>query len=935
MSDDLSGFSMHDLFRQEVESHARSLSDSLLALEQDPREAERLQVMMRAAHSIKGAARLVGVDVAVRVAHVMEDCFVAAQEGRVVLDDADAVDTLLSGVDMLREIAALADGEAAAWAEQRGAEVDVLVQAVEAVTAGKPAAKPAAKKKAAGKAPAKKRVRTKKSAPADQAPPPAETPAPVSGGDLSGFSMFDLFRQEVESHTRVLSARLLALEQNPRDAEALEAMMRAAHSVKGAARLVGVDVAVRVAHVLEECFVAAQEERVVLDDGATVDLLLGGVDLLSAVAAVDEAGVAEWGKQHRGEVGQVIDGVQAIIAGTFAPAAASVEPVAAAEPAPSEPPAAPAAAAAAPKAGRATAAEEASLRVAAGVLNRLMGYAGEAQVEAGNLRPFANDLLQLRHRQVELLTLLDDLGETLRQQNADEFTLSMFRAAQHKAVDCRQLLTERMSELEIFERRTVRLADRLSREVIASRMRPFIDGVHGFPRMVRDVARSLGKKVRFQINGQETKVDRDILDRIEAPLNHMLRNAIDHGLESPEERAAAGKPAEGRLTLEALHHAGMLSIVVEDDGRGVDLESLRRRVVAKGMVSERMAADLGESELLDFLFLPSFSTRDQVSEISGRGVGLDVVHSVVQEMRGVLHASSRPGDGMRIHLQLPLSLSTIRALLVRIAREPYAFPLARIERTLMVRRDSIETMEGRQYVTYNGEHIGLITADQLLDLDAEDDGAEELPVVVISDRNRRFGIVVEGFLGERRMVVRPLDPRLGKVQDVAAASVLEDGTPVLIADVDDMLRSIEVLISGGRLQRLSRGEEEAGAPRKRILVVDDSITVREVERNMLEARGYAVDVAVDGMDGWNAVRVGDYALVVSDVDMPRMNGIELVGMIKNDPRLKSLPVMIVSYKDREEDRSRGLEVGADYYLAKGSFHDETLIEAVADLIGPA
>jgi two-component system, chemotaxis family, sensor histidine kinase and response regulator WspE len=208
-------------------------------------------------------------------------------------------------------------------------------------------------------------------------------------------------------------------------------------------------------------------------------------------------------------------------------------------------------------------------------------------------------------------------------------------------------------------------------------------------------------------------------------------------------------------------------------------------------------------------------------------------------------------------------------------------------------------------------------------------------VVVLGERLNRSGLVVDRFIGERDLVVHALDPRLGKIQDISAASVLENGDPCLIIDVDDMLRSIDILIAGGRLDRIQDNTHQAETHGKRVLVVDDSITVREVERNMLTARGYQVDVAVDGMDGWNAIRMNDYDLVISDVDMPRMNGFEFVRLIKQDDRLHNTPVMIVSYKDREEDRQRGLEAGADYYLTKGSFHDETLIDAVVDLIGRA
>ncbi|MGD8925851.1 MAG: response regulator, partial [Thioalkalispiraceae bacterium] len=212
---------------------------------------------------------------------------------------------------------------------------------------------------------------------------------------------------------------------------------------------------------------------------------------------------------------------------------------------------------------------------------------------------------------------------------------------------------------------------------------------------------------------------------------------------------------------------------------------------------------------------------------------------------------------------------------------------------------------------------------------------EEIPVVVVSDRVNKYGIVVDEFLGERNLVVHTIDPRLGKIQDISSASLTENGEPLLIFDVDDLFRSIDIILSGGRLDRLASQQQEkiSAKSSKRVLVVDDSITVREVERNLLQSKGYSVEVAVDGMDGWNAARTSQYDLIVSDIDMPRMNGFDFVSMLKGDDRLREVPVIIVSYKDREEDRQRGLEVGADYYLTKGSFHDDSLVDAVMDLIG--
>jgi two-component system, chemotaxis family, sensor histidine kinase and response regulator WspE len=343
---------------------------------------------------------------------------------------------------------------------------------------------------------------------------------------------------------------------------------------------------------------------------------------------------------------------------------------------------------------------------------------------------------------------------------------------------------------------------------------------------------------------------------------------------------------------------------------------------------------------MEFLFLPGFSLTRKVTELSGRGVGLDIVKSMTQEVGGTVKASSRSGKGTSFLFQLPLTLSVIRTLLVEIAGEPYAFPLARIDRVVKIPPSAITSIENRPYFTLDGENIGLISVAQVLELSTAPLPDAPIWVVTLSNTTHTYGLWVDRCLGEHELVVRPLDSRLGKIPDISAAALMEDGSLVLIIDVADLVQSMNTLLTSNRLLNVStsttgQSVEPMGAVRdlKRVLVVDDSITVREMERKLLQNRGYRVEVAVDGMEGWNAVRAQPYDLVISDIDMPRMNGIELIQQIKQHPRLKAIPVIVVSYRDREEDRLQGLEAGADYYLTKSSFHDDTLIEAVIDLIG--
>jgi two-component system sensor histidine kinase and response regulator WspE len=507
-------------------------------------------------------------------------------------------------------------------------------------------------------------------------------------------------------------------------------------------------------------------------------------------------------------------------------------------------------------------------------------------------------------------------------------------AARDAVARAEHALGERLFELENFFRRTEEVSTALYHEVIGSRMRPFSEGVAGFPRMVRDVSRQLGKNVRFEVIGGDVPVDRDILSRMEAPLNHIIRNAIDHGIEMPDDRRARGKPEQAMILLEARHHAGQLLVRVSDDGRGIDPEAIRRKVVERGLQAPDYAARLGERELYDFLFLPGFSTAPKVTEISGRGVGLDVVHQMVVSTGGTVRVESRPGAGTTFGMVLPVTLSVLRAALVEIAGESYAFPLARTDRVLRAEPDQITPVQGRLQCDVDGVATGLVDGATLLGFGETDRGGAT-SVVVLGDDGGRLGLVVSAFLGEQDLVVRTLDPRLGKVPHVSAAAILDDGEPVLIIDVDDMLASLRKSLGEGSLLGMGGARDADGAAqaRKRILVADDSITVREVERQLLTRLGYDVAVAVDGMDAWNQLREGRFDMLVSDIDMPRMNGIELVRMVRSDPRFAHLPIAVVSYKDREEDRRAGLDAGANAYLTKGSFQDQSFIATVTELVG--
>ncbi|MEL6778384.1 MAG: response regulator [Cyanobacteria bacterium J06597_16] len=861
--------------------------------------------------------------------------------------------------------------------------------------------------------------------------------------DWGDISLIALFRLEVETQVNELNEHLLHLEQaGTAEVNSLDVLMRAAHSIKGAARIVQVETAVKVSHALEECFLLAQCGKLELTSDH-VDVLLQGVDLLSRLGQLEEAALLDSLPTYDAEADKIVSAIDALAA-SLPPTARSVveeSPVIEENPvveessvvkedsvatdrpavvtqvdtaanAAAKPTLEPAMAVPSPKTvetptvletlpATKTSAErgavasdsertERMIRIRADNLNRLMGLAGESLVEANWLQPFAQSLLAVKRQQQAVMSQLEKQQEALIAQGAD--CLKIAETLQTMQT-CQQSLGDQLSDLDVFSRRFSQLSDRLYREVISSHMCPFEEGGRGYGRLVRDLAKQLGKQAVLKIEGSTTQVDRDILTKLDVPITHILTNALAHGIETPEARIAKGKPAVGTIRIEAVHRSGMLVIAIEDDGAGIDLDALRQQVVSKGLTTAEVADRLSDAELLEFLFLPGFSTAAQVDVVAGRGYGLDLARNMAISVGGALQvtasyqAAEHPTSGQlniddeiddektesqktgtRFQFRLPLTLSVVRSLLFETAGEPYAIALSRMSQVLMLRPEQIHISEGRPFFTLKNEltdsansfkdsattgdgsieNISLLPAGQLLSRSSARAETGEVPVVVIGEAGNRYGLWVDRLMEEKDLVVRPLDARLGKIPNISAAALSEEGDPILILDVADVLRSAEKIVAEcGSAELLARSPDldseggepsssaspETGDSKKRVLVVEDSMTVRALEKKLLSNRGYDVDIAVDGAEGWNAARMATYDLVITDVDMPRMSGIELIDRLRAYGPTKAVPVIIVSYKDREEDRLAGLNAGANYYLMKSSFHDNGLINAVVDLIG--
>ncbi len=482
------------------------------------------------------------------------------------------------------------------------------------------------------------------------------------------------------------------------------------------------------------------------------------------------------------------------------------------------------------------------------------------------------------------------------------------------------------------QRITAGTVDGLQAEMQRLRLSPATIVLDLFPRMVRDLAREYGKEVEWVAQGTDIEVDRKVLEEMKEPLIHLVRNAIDHGIEPPEVRAQAGKAPRGRLAVSiASLEGGRIEIRVEDDGRGIDLTRVRAGAVRARLLSAEEAEALSDHEAQDLIYRSGLTTSPIITDLSGHGLGLAIVKERVERLGGQIHIETRAGVGTTMRMILPATIATFRGLLVQAGGQLFLLPTEAIERVIRIARDEIESVEGREAVRWNGHALSVARLSGLLGLPERNDQPEpgsKQPCVVVRSGEERVGLLVEDILGDREVLVKELGPPLVRVKNVAGTGLLGTGQVVPILRPADLLRSI---------REIPRPPAPAAGPEEKrrqpvLLVVDDSITTRTMEKNLLEAAGYQVQVAVDGVEALTALKSEHFDLVVSDVDMPRMDGFELTARIRADRKLTDLPVVLVTALESREDKERGIEVGANAYIIKSSFDQSNLLEIIRRLI---
>ncbi|MEC8892370.1 MAG: response regulator, partial [Candidatus Poribacteria bacterium] len=461
---------------------------------------------------------------------------------------------------------------------------------------------------------------------------------------------------------------------------------------------------------------------------------------------------------------------------------------------------------------------------------------------------------------------------------------------------------------------------------------------NSFKRSVRDLAQEFDKEIHLEIDDQDTNLDKKIIEILRDPFVHLIRNSVDHGVELPDVREKLGKPRQGTITLAAEQTGDLVYITIKDDGAGIDTEKLRSVALQKGIIDQTEFETMSDEDIPYLVLRAGFSTKEVVTDTSGRGVGMDVVkQKIEEELRGEIRIESQVNIGTTFKLQLPLTLANQQLCMVKVEESYFAFPTISIDTTALIKPEAIMSVANKPAIVIQDNIIPMVYLHDVLEMNGSTSqrSREEIPVMVIGQGIRLIAFAVDEFAEVQVMVMNNLNQHLGSVPNVAGTSIMGNGEVAFVLSVPDLMENAKI----GAVRRKDVPSPKDTLPVfeqpavKSVLVVEDSVMVRELERNILESAGYEVDVAVDGLEGVEKLEQKPYDLVVSDIQMPRMDGYEFISKFKSDERHKHIPAIIISTLAKEEEKRKGFEAGADRYIVKSAFDKDTLLTAVESLIG--
>jgi len=726
-----------------------------------------------------------------------------------------------------------------------------------------------------------------------------------------------IFEGELQDHARSIERDLLAIERGPEPAEMAElcnSLLRSAHSLKGAANVVGAQAIEAACHRLEEVFQALRDGRLA-PERTLFQTLLAVVDSMRQAHGGSERG----GDVLRGRLSQ-LDADPSETAGDPSP----------------QPPSR--AAIAAPRG-------EEGVRIAATKLDSLLAQSEQLLVARRRADLQDGALAELRNRLGPWLAQWSELEQSLAKAlpiaepsrpGAGEDAADLRRrrrirrALTGHAGDLRRIAQDLRgfgTRLGADRRALDQAATALDADIRRVRMMPFATVCDRFDRVSRDLTEGGDKQARVVVAGGDVELDRSVLEGLRDPLLHLVRNAIDHGVEPVTERRRAGKSAVGEVAVTARLRGMQVEIDVADDGRGIDLAVVEQEAQRRGL-----GATARPPALVDHLFQPGFSTSRSVTAVSGRGVGLDVVKSQVEAMRGSVDVVTELGRGTRFRLTLPLTLTTIRGLLVRAGGNTFAVDAASVRRLLRVTPEDIRSVDGWPMITGQGPPTILVSLASSLGFDpaGRADERAKIPVVILVAGGREVAFAVDELVGEQELLVRNLGARLRRVRHVAGGTILPSGRIALILHAGDLVQGALALRED---QRFPTGTAAGAQPaRRHVVVADDSVTTRTLMKAILEGAGYDVVAVADGMEAWRSLQDTGADLLVSDVEMPRMDGFALTETVRGSPHLRDLPVILMTSRESEADKARGLHAGANAYLVKSAFDQRVLLSTIEQLL---
>ncbi|TJW04586.1 MAG: response regulator [Mesorhizobium sp.] len=744
--------------------------------------------------------------------------------------------------------------------------------------------------------------------------------------------LMGLFLGEIQERTRDLERNLLAIEPTTNAAarlELLKALLRTTHSLKGAAGLMEVRPIETACHWMEELFSSALRDGRRLDR-RQIGMLLETIDALAEYGRVLDRGEKDSCDAPEERLHRLAESIRTNVDVAFKSRkdGSTGHPPAlrAGDDAGPSPPGYNVADATTQRRVVRSTDLDGSVQVAAEKLDSLLFRSGELLISRS-----------LGRTRVDQTASLQELTKSLRRQASNAFgnrppvlprtQLPNLRQKDEILVDLenglRKLKQDLADDSRILERAAASLADGLHR----ARMQPFAQACRGLARIVRDMSADQGKLAELAVEGGGIEIDRSILGGLQDSLRHLVRNAVDHGLETPEDRAARNKPAAGRIVIAAVLRGDQLQVRVEDDGGGIDVVSLREHAPDKDGPGAQ-----DEEELLRRVFLPGVSTSPTVTRLSGRGMGLDIVKNAVEKLRGTVQVAHTPGKGTAFTLTLPLTVTTIRALLIVAGDQIFALDPISSKKLLRVSREELRSVSGRAFIPYDGRTIPVLDLAGWLGMSTRKrmPSAGSIVVIVIGTAGREAALLVDEVAGEQELLIRVLGPRLEKLRIFSGGAILPDGQIALVLNAAALLENA----TGRNLGRDLPPFEQAERPqaRKRILIVDDSPTVRALEKIMLEAAGYQVSTASDGSEAWDVLQTEGADAVIADVDMPRMDGFMFAQAIRQSQHFSNLPIILVTAREEPQDKTRGLEVGANAYLLKSTFDQRQLLELIRQVL---